>query len=70
MSIIARRITKMSEADFLCEDISANSNKNMFFVAAVKARQSARVFGRKLIGPGDLESKRKSLSRTPRALKK
>ena len=70
MSLIARRITKMTKADFLCDDISANSNKNIFFKAGVKARQSARVFGNMLIGQGDLETKRKSLTKTPRALKK
>lgn len=70
MSEIARRITKMCKADFLCEDISGNSDKGLFFVPGVKARQSARIFGKKLIGHGDLDSKRKSLTRTPRALKK
>ena len=68
MSGIVKKITGMSDSDFLCEELDFNPKRGMFFVAGVPARQSVRVFGGKIIGSCDLEEKRKSVLRSPRAL--
>lgn len=68
MSGIVKKITGMSDSDFLCEELNFNPKRGMFFMAGVPARQSVRIYGDKIIGPCDLEEKRKSALKSPRAL--
>jgi hypothetical protein len=68
MSEIVKKITGMSDSDFLCNESDIDTKKGMFFVPGVPARQSVRIYGRKIIGPCGLEEKRKAVSRLPMAL--
>ena len=62
MSKVAKLMTGLSDSEFLDRTLlPTGSRMDVFYPKGAVPRQSARVFGGKLVGPEDLNDKRRQL---------